>query len=387
MKAALGGLGTALACLFACAAAARPAAGSAPQATGGKADQPGTIWHVVQPGENLHVLAERYLGERGRWPELWKLNPEVKNPDFLRPGQRLRVPGTSSSAPPEGLLEAPLEGETRAALSRLSQRVDHQPHPRPWWSPAKVGEKLKERDGLRTFESASAELLFLDGMRFLVTERSLIFLRASEREPARPAPRAIEIREGQADVEARPARAGAREVEIVVGPAVARARPTPDDAAQTRARKAATGAAQVMVYRGAGEVRAGGARVDVPKGMGTSVPQGGRPTSPEKLLPAPQPLGPPAGAALGHANPQLTWEEVAGAESYTVELCRDDSCGELVERRLGVKEPRYRVDELPPGRFYWRVTAVSPSGLDGYPSVAVPFSIESRWRRPLDGPP
>ena len=43
---------------------------------------------------------------------------------------------------------------------------------------------------------------------------------------------------------------------------------------------------------------------------------------------------------------------------------------------------KFRYFGLPMGDLYWRVTAVSATGLDGFPAEARPVSIRSYWRRP-----
>jgi hypothetical protein len=140
-----------------------------------------------------------------------------------------------------------------------------------------------------------------------------------------------------------------------------------------------------MVYGGAGEVEARGVKVDVPRGMGTSVPPGGAPQPPEKLLPAPEALGPAAAASFDYANPIFSWEAVPGAASYTLEVCRDPVCGQLVLRQTGITQTRWDSDELPRAELYWRVLAVAASGLDGFSSMPRSFGVRSRWRRPLEG--
>jgi hypothetical protein len=150
----------------------------------------------------------------------------------------------------------------------------------------------------------------------------------------------------------------------------------------TRARRASGGGAQVMVFEGVSNVEAGGGSVEVPRGMGTSVPQGGRPLPPEKLLPAPQVLAPVPGTAYGQSNPRLSWRPVAGAASYTVEVCVDAGCGQVVDRATRVAGTRWAPEGLPLGELHFRVMAVSASGLDGFPSSAVPFRVDSLWRRP-----
>jgi hypothetical protein len=333
-----------------------------------------TTWYEVAPGENLHVIAAKVLGNRSQWPRLWRLNPDIKDPDRLRPGQRIRVPGDA----PE--VEVPLPA--LAELRRLSQRVEEQPHPQAYWAPARQGDKLKERDGLRTHEKASAELAFDDGTRYVVSERSLLFLRAPAERPGARRARTLEVLAGQADLEVKPVARGTREIEVLIGGARSRTRPGASEQGQARARKADGGAAQLMVFGGAGEMSAQGVKVELPRGTGTSAVEGRPPSPAERLLPAPTPLGPAEGAAFDHANPLFSWSEVPGAASYTVEVCRDAACGELVERATRIPGARWTVDGLPVGTFHWRVMAVSASGLDGYSSPAVPFSVRSPWRRP-----
>ncbi len=48
----------------------------------------------VVKGDTLGALADRYLGDEGRWQELYQLNRDVigSNPDLILPGQELRLP-------------------------------------------------------------------------------------------------------------------------------------------------------------------------------------------------------------------------------------------------------------------------------------------------------
>jgi hypothetical protein len=350
----------ALACLAGFLLAALPAS----------AAEPGSGWHIVRPGENLHRVALRYLGSASRWPEIARLNPDIQDPNRLEPGQRIRVPRATESP--------------AARVARLSRKVEAQPTPSTW-ADARQDDLLLERDGLRTYGKSSAEMAFADGTRLLVTESSLVFLQRAGQQLRGVERKAIEIVEGQAEVEsaARPAAGGAvPEVEIVLGSTRAKARPTASGtasgaasgAAKTRARRAEGGSSKLMVYGGEGEVEAGGAKVSVPAGMGTSVAAQGPPSPPEKLLPAPQGVLPREAPC---ANPRLTWTQVPDAASYTIEVCRDASCAMLVDRAVDVMGTEWRPAALPREELHWRVTARSRSGLDGYPSEAARLAITS----------
>lgn len=341
------------------AAPAAPAASTLPpEATG---------WHTVRPGETLRGIAAQFLGSQDRWVEIHRLNPGIADPDRIAPGLRIRIPSVLSSFP-------------AARLNLLSREVEDQPSPIPWHS-AQVGDVLVERDGVRTHRKSSAEMQFLDGARLTVTEDSLIFLHRSGSTLRGTPKKSIEIVQGQADLEARSGFAApAPEVEIVVGATRATSRPDSQGAARTRARKADEGSAKLMAYGGDSEVEAGGAKVAVKRGMGTSVAPQGPPSPPEPLLPAVV-LGEPAsGADRACANPGLSWAAVPGADSYIVEVCRDPGCGTLVDRHVGAPgdtATAWRPAALPVAELYWRVTARSRSGLDGYPSEAARLRVTS----------
>lgn len=315
-------------------------------------------WHVVRPGETLHNLAQRYLGDARYWRQLADLNKDIANPNLIEPGQRIQIAVSGSRAEPA------------AQVSLLSRRVDERPVPIPW-GVAQIGDLLVEKDGMRTYPKSSAELRFTDGTRLGVTEDSLVFLHRAGGALSGVERKAVEIVEGQAEFETRGSVASSRasEVEILIGGTSAKARPNAKGVSQTRARKAEKGAAKVMMYGGQGEVASGGAQVAVAEGMGTSVEEGAAPGPPEKLLLAPSHTAPKVDARVPVNRAKLEWQEVPGATSYVVEVCRDAACGETIDRATGIQVASWRpATALPIGSLLWRVTARSASGLDGYPS-------------------
>jgi hypothetical protein len=340
---------------------AKPAAG----------DSLATGWHIVRPGETMEQIASRYLGSSELWQRVARLNPEIPDPNRLEPGQRLRIF---------------LPQREAARIAQLSHKVEAQPAPIPW-EDAHLDDLLLERDGVRTHQKSSAEMAFPDGTRLMVTEDSLVYLQRTGGALHGIEHKTVEIVEGQADVEARriPGRPAPppAEVEIVLGTARATAHTNPQGTVQTRARRAEAGGAKVMAYGGDTDLEAGGAKVQVPQGMGSSVAASGPPTPPEKLLAAPAALAPADGAEVACANPAFSWEPVPEAAAYVVEVCRDPGCGALVDRGAGLAETLWRPSALPAASspasevFYWRVTARSRSGLDGYPGTARKVVITS----------
>ncbi len=48
--------------------------------------------HVIQRGENLWKITEKYLNDPFKWVEIWKINPDVKDPHWIYPGRKIKIP-------------------------------------------------------------------------------------------------------------------------------------------------------------------------------------------------------------------------------------------------------------------------------------------------------
>jgi len=337
------------------------AAQEAPDTSAEKTDTLG--WYIVRPGDTLEGITIQFLGEKKLWKDNWELNPQIKNPNRLRIGQRLKI-----------ILHRHLPPRT-AQILKIGGRVDQQPSPNPW-IPASKGNLLKEQDGIRTHKNSSTQLEFDDRTRLTINETSLVFLREVSRSLGGVDREQIEVVEGQADLDLHPRRADSSDVEIILGEVTATPKTGNSGRAVSRLRRPEDGNAQIMVYGGKTRVSAKGGAVEVPSGSGTTVPDNGIPGKPEKLLPAVQLLTPTRNASLLFSNPLLSWKELQGSASYTLEVFRDTDCSRLLLRETDISDVSFRPEELPQGRLFWRVTAVAPSGLDGYPSRPLPLQIK-----------
>ena len=314
-------------------------------------------YYIVRPGDTLIGITNHYLGSSSLWTENFRLNPQIRDPKHLKPGSRIRVI-VSRQLP-----------KRNALVDRVAQRVDAKPDPEPWTA-AHQGDLLKENDGVRTYEKSSADLKFDDGSHLTMTENSLLFLKEMHAAQRGPTSETIEIIDGQADLSIRPKKKATAQLNVVIGGTSIKHNASGNRPVSTRSRKASDSKAQVMVYGGSSTVSSAGKNVDVAAGMGTQVEQGKAPEAPQKLLAAPATIEPAAETAF-HSG--FVWNSVPGAAAYTVEVFRDAGATQLVERATGLRETSWRPSALPFGDFYWRATAVSGTGLDGFSAKLVHF--------------
>lgn len=53
--------------------------------------------HTVHEGDTLWDISERYFGDPWHWPELWSYNPEITNPHWIYPLDRVRLAASAGS--------------------------------------------------------------------------------------------------------------------------------------------------------------------------------------------------------------------------------------------------------------------------------------------------
>lgn len=56
--------------------------------------------YVVRPGDTLWDITGRYVGDPYQWPRIWSYNPEVTNPHWIYPLDRLRLRDVNAPASP-----------------------------------------------------------------------------------------------------------------------------------------------------------------------------------------------------------------------------------------------------------------------------------------------
>jgi hypothetical protein len=79
------------------------------------------IYYTSQKGDSLPFISERFFDSITYWPELWKDNPQIKNPHEIPPGEKIRLfHQTGSQKIPKSLLTGKYPGKAESAYAVFS---------------------------------------------------------------------------------------------------------------------------------------------------------------------------------------------------------------------------------------------------------------------------
>jgi len=81
-------------------------------------------------------------------------------------------------------------------------------------------------------------------------------------------------------------------------------------------------------------------------------------------------VAPPNQAEIGYRNPSrettlLAWDAVPGATSYRVMLDYTDAFNRPLVDQRGIQQNSVELEGLDPGKYYWQVSAIGDSDLEG----------------------
>ncbi len=245
------------------------------------------------------------------------------------------------------------------------------------WSSARVGDTLPVAAMLRTGPDARVELTLAEGSIVQVARDSTFLLedfRLDRRTGQRNSKLRVMIGNILGTVEPREVESSVFEIDS--GNASIAIRGT-----QLRV-GADAGATRLSMLEGATVITAAGASVDVPRNFGT-VAEGNRPPArPVELFPPPTQLVPREAILITAVQtPTFSWHPVyhRRVDGYRLEIAGDLAFNAIVQEHR-VQEHSLTADLLGEGDYFWRVSTVDRSGLEGRPTAARALRI----RRNLD---
>jgi len=332
--------------------AARPATESADSE-----DKEETSYLILTDSESTpEELFKRYPELASSWEELARFNL------LKRPGTAIEVPRDMLGADRTLAKIAGIYGEAEVNRSFDDRYI-----------PLVENLLLREGDVVRTWRHSGALIVFENGTNLVLRSHSkarLISLRAGS-------DMAPDVRMELIDGNIWSRTVGKSEGTFVIDTPTAR---TIIRGTDFRLKVEAGQATRLEVLEGAVEFEAGDATVLVPAQRGI-LSQGGASVSDLEPLPeAPAELLEPEEEQVFRGvrfDGTFRWTPVTGAQSYRLEIARDEGFFDLVEERLTGRTSA-RVGGLEPGTYLWRVSALSPNGFEGPPATGTYFVFVER---------
>ena len=315
-------------------------------------DDDDMVRYPVAKGDTLYVLAEAYMRRPTDWRAVQQLN-KVRDPLRLVPGTSLRIPARL-------LKTLPLTASIIAFKG--SGTIDTGSG-----APAAIatGQAITQGMAIETGPGSFATVQLSNGSRLTLPSKTrlrVVTLRRFRLNDMIDASFLLE--KGRIETRATPLGTSGGRYRIRTPIAVSAVRGTTFRAAY----EGEGGASLTEVLEGSVAVAAETGKTDthtIEAAFGASVsPQGG--ISSEALLPAPTLLNP----GKVQVDPQVafTLEPLPDAASYHVQIARDAGFVEM-EQEAYTQQSDTRFDDIGNGRWFVRVSAIAPNGLEGMPRV------------------
>ena len=335
------------------AAAARPA-----EESSDKKDQKETSYVIITSSESSpEELFRRYPELASSWDELARFN-------------LLRSPGTTIGVPRDMLAADRILAKIAGVYGEAEVRRSFDDR----YIPVVEDLLLREGDLLRTWRHSGARILFDGGSQVVLRSHSkarLITLPSTSPSASGSSSKArirLELVEGNIWTRT----LGGSETGFLIQTPTAN---TMTRGTDFRLKVEAGQATRLEVLEGEVELEAGDQTVLVPSQQGVISSAGDTPIL-EPLPQAPEGLIAPHAEEVFRASSfdaVFRWTPVPGAQSYRLEISRDAGFFDLAEERLTGARTDARITGLEPGTYFWRVSALSPSGFEGPPAAGSYF--------------
>lgn len=330
---------------------------------------------VVKEGDTLWSIANYYLKDPKRWPEILKYNNlPLTDPAVALPGMKLKVPVL--------LIKEHLR---KADLIYLNVPVLYRRKNQPTWKEAYLDLDLYNDDGLRTMDNAEAHVRFYSGDVLKLHKNSLVILRP-------------ELKKEEVNLLTGTLRAGRTKVITET------AEVTPQTSGTLyKARIRDDKSTIVQVEKGSTEVLGldTGKKVVVPEGYANITMPHKSPTKPVKVpkmsgyeMVEFNEKGEPILIETNSQEKKVRETKTKPAQAlpkkqgksiamYRVQVAQESSFSRVIwdkKRELTDKTDVNSTEgyDLPDGKYYRRVSYIEPSGEESEFSLLPPFEADNR---------
>ena len=334
-------------------------------ASAAHAQQPAepSLSYTVLKSDKLIRLSRDLLQKPSDWNEVARFNG-MKDPNFILPGQRLRIPLRLLKRAPAGARVVSVQGEVLLGTERVT-----------------VGMAVPEGAGLRVGHESSAVIELGDGSRVKLLPNTQAELALSRNylmrgEPSHWFSGAMRLARGAVETVAAKISGRATPLEVTTPTSTIGVRAT-----EFRVAYEDTAARITRAEVTEGQVRADNTAqqsgADLPRGTGAALDPTQREVRVVQLLPAPDLSGLPAQAL----KPLGAWPlpVLAGASAFRIQVAADARFDGIV-RDIRVAGASVELGTLDAGNWHVRVRGIDAQGIEGFDAARVVAVTAARLR-------
>ncbi|MDU9047589.1 MAG: FecR domain-containing protein [Candidatus Electrothrix sp. Rat3] len=402
------------------------------------AGSPDDVQITLKADESLRQVSERLLGDGDAWPVILRCNG-IEHPDTASPGTSLRIPvglykkldrhleraaslisqanregaallaekeiaqairlrDQAQHLKQEGHLQEAVEqaslaeagaltalnkakiaqtASVEAWLSAKSGTVQNRPPDASRWQEIELQQRLQERERVRTLADSRCRITFSDQSELSLDEHALVVIGSMEKNIIRSSySNSVSMIEGDILVHLASLSQQKRfKVNL------------PDITTDVRSLNFLTSrdkenVTRISNYDGEIDIGSGGGQVTVKKNQGTKIVPGYQPTTPKALLPPPEILSPESEQRLYGTEILITWEPVAGAQHYQIEISSSSTFTEQIFSKK-IKTQSFKWEAPAAGMYFFRIKTIDQDGCLGPYSEPLNFFVDPDKQPPF----
>ena len=320
------------------------------------ADKEQTVDVLVQTGDTLIAICEKYLEKPSKWREIARIN-KLDNPDLIYPGTKLVIPAR--------LLKAV---SSEGIASFVKGNVQHQPRGSDTWIPLRLNDRVNEGSKIKTGDESGVEIVFSDGNSILQRSNTMLGISSARKHPNNQTSYSLIQETGRTITKIKRKTGSESRFRIDTPSAICAARGT-----AFRTSIDAMDSTRTEVVEGDVDVEAMKKKVTVQEGEGTLVKKGEIPLKPQKLLPPPAPQNI---LPLYKSVPfEITFGHVKEAVAYRAIMAKEKDFKDIVKEQ--VIEPGDPLSVYVPedGTYFLASRSIDTMGLEGLPSETATIKV------------
>jgi len=250
-----------------------------------------------------------------------------------------------------------------AVLTEVQRKVRDRPASAIAWNQAYAGMRLEEHHTIQTLAHSGAAIRVGETGNLRLGERSLVVIkRDDEQRGLRRRRTSVVLLGGSVDGSLAARGGKSSRLDIVTVGGTAALRSTSDQSTEFSVATNTDESSTVAIYTGTAEITAGGESMSIGPNEAITFDESGLPVRAEPIPSAPDLLAPPDGRVqtFGAVAPRVRfrWSGPEDTEAYRFVLARDRELNDVVYAGE-LSRPEFAHGNLPGGRYYWSVKAVS----------------------------